>query len=169
MGHMKQIVQACHPIDREEEIELWRNIKPVKFGNRLAWPVAGGASVLAQYQVPEDAAYLLILKTECYVFTDQALAANRLFQAPPGGSAQWTINTGAGPQGITGLVPLHLLAEASEFLMVKSGVLASLIGTLDARPELGMLIRTLVYAYHVNAVIADRIGSGEALTVGTNT
>jgi hypothetical protein len=168
-GHIRQIVQACHPESREEAIELWHNIRPIKFGNRLAWPVAGGSSILAQYQVPEDAAYLLILKTECYVFQDQTTAANRLFQAPPGATAQWTINTGAGPQGITGLVPIHLLAEASEFLMVKAGVLATLIGVLSARPDLGLFIRTIVYAYHVNAIIADRIGTDEALVVGLDT
>lgn len=167
-GHMRQIVQSCFPATREEAVDLWHNIRPIKFGQNLAWPVAGGASVLARYQVPEDAAYLLILKTECYVFTDQTTAANRLFQAPPMDTAQWVSGVGATATGITGLVPLHLLAEASEFLLIKSGALVSLIAQLSARPDLGLLIRTLVYAYHINAVIADRVGSGECLVFGSD-
>lgn len=163
-AHMRQIVQACFPESQQEAIELWHNIRPVKFGQRTTW--AAGAFTLATYQIPEDAAYLLILKVECYTFTSVAAAPGfRNFEPPPDGSAQWISNAAAGPTSVTGFVPIHLLAEASEFLMIKAGLSITLTGTLNAPPDANLRnIRTLVYAYHISAIIADRLGSGECLT-----
>jgi hypothetical protein len=161
---MRQIVQACFPESPKEAIELWHNIKPVKFGQRTTW--AAGVVTLATYQIPEDAAYLLILKTECYTFTNVAAAPGfRNFEPPPNGSAQWVTNVGAGDFPLTNFSPIHLLAEASEFLFAKAGNSVTLQGTLDATPDANLRsIRTLVYSYQISAIIADRLGSGEVLT-----
>lgn len=174
-GHKRQIVQACHPVDRDEAIDLWHNITPVKFGDRLTWANAPGTfQTLASYTVPEDGAYLLILKTECYTFTDVAAAPGfRNFEPSPTGSARWSTS----PAGLTTVVtpitqtvPIHLLTEASEFLMVKAGLTAFLEANLSAPPDANTrFIRTIVYSYLVSAIIADRIGSSECLTLGANT
>src|SRR5207245_2249350 len=119
---------------------------PVKFGQRAIWPAVGGATTLATYQIPEDAAYLVILKTECYAFTNVSTEPGfRNFEPPPTGNAQWVINTTAGFLAITGLLPIHLLVEASEFLLIKAGLLINLQGTLDTSPHGNNgLIRTTV-------------------------
>jgi hypothetical protein len=171
--HMKAIVQACFPESMAEARRLWHDIKPVKFGNRFQWPAAGGFNqVLADYQIPEDGEYLLILKTECYVFTDTAAAPGfRNFEPPPsGGGAAWFINTGSGPSAITGQIPIHIITDSSEFLIVKSGLRITLEATLNSTPDANVrFICTTVYAYHISALIADQVGSGEAFMIGANT
>lgn len=164
--HMRQIVDACHPENIEEAKRLWHDIKPVKFGNRALWSF--GAISLANYQIPEDAGYLLILKTKCYVFTPiDTDPSFRQKEPPPEGTAQWIVNATSAPEAIAPLVPIHLLAEVSEMLFVKAGNLITLRGILPVPPNANnRYIRTVVYAYHISALIADQIGSGEALTVG---
>lgn len=170
-GHMRQIVQACFPESQAEAIELWRNIAPVRFGQRLIWVNgAGSFQTLASYQIPEDASYLAILKTECYVFTETATAPGfRNFEPPPNATARWSKDAGAGAEPFTQTVPIHLLAEASEFLVVKSGLTVQLEALLGAPPDGNTrFIRTTVYAYNINAVIADRIGADQTLIVGAD-
>lgn len=169
-AHMRQIVQACFPETQQEAIELWHNIKPVKFGNEHVW-TGGDTETLAEYTIPEDSAYLLILKTECYILTNVATAPGfRNFEPPAGTLAQWIANAGSNAFPLTNAVPVQLLLEASEFLMAKAGTTLTLQAFLPAPPDSNQrLIRTTVYAYHISAVIADRLGSGEALTVGTLT
>jgi len=172
---MRQLVQACFPETRDEAAELWRNIKPIRFGNRLQWGATVGFETLASYQIPEDATYLVVLKTECYVFTETATAPGfRNFEPPPGGSstARWVSSDpgGAAPSPMTETVPIHLLVEASEFLIFKPGVAAVLQGNLNDPPDANTrFIRTTVYAYQVNAEIANRIGGGETGIQGGNT
>lgn len=168
--HIRQIVDACHPKTIEEAERLWHDIKPVKFGDRLTWINLATPQILAFYQIPEDAAYLVIMRVECYSFTNTLAAAGfREFEPPPGGTAFWRINTGAGPQDITGRVPIHLLTDVDELTIVRGGLTITLDAILDAPPDANRFIRTLVYAYHVSALIADQIGSGETLTFGRNT
>ncbi len=168
---MKQIVQACFPVDNDEAIRLWHDIKPIKFGDRLTWLASAPDRVLALYQVPENATSLLILKVECYTFTNDVVAPGfRNFEPAPNGTARWLINVGAGADPLTALVPIHLLTEASEFLIVKGGAIVSLEATLGAPPDANTrFIRTIVYGYHISAQIADRIGSGEVIVFGRDT
>lgn len=171
LEHMKRLVDACYPKDEKDAAQLWDEIKPIKFGDRHLWVTSASNQILASYTVPEDAAYLVILRTECYTTTFIAAAPGfGQFSPPPGGTVQWLANTGAGTTPITGQVPIHLLADVDEFIMVKSGLLISLEGVLDAIPDANArFIRTTVYAYHLGANIADRIGSGEATAFGQNT
>lgn len=171
LDHIQKIVGACHPESREEAIRLWHDIKPLKFGDRLTWVNSVNRQILALYQVPENASYLVILRTECYTYTEIAIAPSfRSFEPPPAGNLQWFVNTGAGPEPITGLVPTHILADVEELLIVKDGITVSLEGVLAAPPDANArFVRTTVYAYHVTAEIADRIGSAEVLPFGRNT
>lgn len=171
LEHMKRLVDACYPTSPQDAAELWDEIKPVKFGDRHQWITSASNQILASYTVPEDAAYLAILRTECYVTTFVAVAPGfGQFSPSPGGTVQWLVNTGAGTTPITGRVPIHLLTDVDEFIIVKSGLVASLEGVLDAVPDANArFIRTTVYAYHLGAKISDRIGSGEALAFGNNT
>lgn len=172
LGHMRQLVQACHPASHEEAVELWHRITPVKFGLRLLWVNgAGNFQTLASYRVPEDTGFLVILKTECYTFTDTAAAPGfRAFEPPPTGTARWVVDPGIGqPQPITETVPIHLLVDCSELLIVKAGLSANLQILIGAPPDANnRFIRSTVYAYQVDADIADRIGTAEVLTIGAD-
>jgi|SRR5215813_2980517 len=174
-GHLRQIVNACHPQTREEAVQLWHSITPVRFGDRHQWANSPGSfQQLAAYAVPDDAAFLLVLKTECYTFTDTATAPGfRAFEPSPTGVAQWTTSqdqslTTSTP--ITESVPIHLITEANgEFLMVKGGLTLFLAATLSAPPDANVrFIRTTVYGYLINAIISDRLGTGETLITGAN-
>src|SRR5215510_1055810 len=89
LEHKKRIVDACYPASLEEAAELWHDIKPVKFGQAVAW-TSPAAIVLAEYQIPEDSAYMLILRVECYVTTFVAAAPGfGQFSPPPTGNAFW--------------------------------------------------------------------------------
>jgi len=171
---MRQLVQACFPESQQEAIDLWHNITPVRFGDRHQWDAAGGFNiVLASYQIPEDAAYLAILKTECFVYPNASTVPGfRNFSPPPtGGGAQWFYNTAAGQRiPLGGQAAIHVVTNSSEFLIAKGGNLVSLLVTLDSAPTADVwFICTTVYAYHVSAIIADRIGTGESLVTGGNT
>lgn len=173
-AHMRQLVQACFPESQQEAIELWHNITPVRFGDRHQWEAAGATfTSLASYQIPEDAAYLAILKTECFVYVNGSTAPGfRNFSPPPtGGGAQWFYNTATGQRiPLGGQGPLHVVTNSSEFLIAKGGNLVALIATLDSAPTADVwFICTTVYAYHISAIIADRIGTGEAFQAGINT
>src|SRR5262245_13477113 len=171
-AHMRQLVQACFPESQKEAIELWHNITPVRFGDRHLWGAGGFNIVLASYQIPEDAAYLAILKTECFVFTDTAAAPGfRNFEPPPTGSgAQWFYNAGANRLPLGGQAAIHVVTNSSDLLIAKGGNLVALLATLDSSPDANnRFICVTVYAYHISAIIADRIGTGEAFVTGGNT
>lgn len=162
---MKKIVESCYPSSKDEAVKLWHDIKPVKFGNRIGW-VAGDFS-LADYVVPEDAAYMLILRVECYVFTEIAAApAFGQFSPPPFGSARWLysdVTLGTVAYNLTPVIPIHLLLDVDEFLFAKGDHSLSLLASLSAPPDANArFIRTLVYAYLVGASIADKLGGGES-------
>jgi len=175
--HRQRIVAACHPESREEAIELWHDIKSVKFGlsvELLAVPPPNGAYTLASYQIPEDASYMVIVRTEVYTFTFVPAAPDfGEHGPPPPGFALWRytdIVTAFGNQyAITPRVAIHLLADAEEFLFAKGGNRVALTTeSVPANPDANArFVRTLVYAYLIGPRVADRIGSGECTYFGT--
>jgi hypothetical protein len=195
LEHMKRIVDACYPSWSEEAQELWRqqkrepsememraawleesrqlwhDIKPVKFGNSVLW--AAGTLSFATYQTPEDAAYMLILRTECYTTTFIAAAPGFGQFSPPPNDTQvrWEytdLASGNDQYAITPTVPVHILCDSDEMLFAKGDHLVELIATVSAPPDgNNRFIRTLVYGYLVGSKIAGRIGGGESLYFGT--
>ena len=86
--HMKELVNACYPRSLEEAAALWHDIKPVRFGDEV--PILPGITTLATYTIPEDAAYLIILRTECYsTGLIPGTASFGRLEAPPQGDAWW--------------------------------------------------------------------------------
>jgi hypothetical protein len=165
LEHLNRIVDACYPESKEEAIELWHDIRPVKFGNRITW--VEGLVQLADYQIPEDAAYMLILRVECYVTTFVAAAPGfGMFSPPPPNNAYWQytdVSTTDPTYRLTNVVPLHILADVDEFLFATGGHEVSLLTTLLAPPDgNSRIINTLVYAYMVGALVAGRLGSDES-------
>lgn len=169
LQHIKKIVDACYPETLEEARQLWHDVKPVKFGNSVLWEDSTTLS-LATYQIPEDAAYLLILRTECYVTTfDEAAAGFGLFSPPPSGSASWQytdLAVGNIQYRITPSLPMHILCDAEEMLFAKGDHLLELIINTTAPDATERFIRTLVYGYLVGSKIAGRLGSDESTYFG---
>jgi len=165
LNHKKRIVDACYPSSQWEALALWHDITPVKFGEVTDW----GATtvVLAQYQIPEDAAYMLILRTECYATTFVAAAPGfGQFSPPPNNFSYWQytdVSTATNSYRITNRVPLHLLGDTDEFLFAKGDHNLSLIAELTGAPDgNARVIVTTVYAYLVGALVAGRIGDSES-------
>jgi len=162
--HMKRIVDACYPKTNDEAIELWHDIKPVKFGTTIGWTAATVS--LAEYQIPENSAYLLVLRVECYSYTQVAAAPGfGIFSPPPLGVAFWQyadVTLANVSYNLTPVTPIHVLCDSDEFLLAKGDHFLSLTATLSAPPDANeRFIRTLVYGYLIGALVADKIGSGE--------
>jgi hypothetical protein len=166
LEHKKRIVDACYPESLQEAIKLWNDIKPVKFGNSITW--AEGTDELANYQIPEEASYMLILRVECYTTTVVAAAPGfGMFSPPPLGTvAYWQytdISLTDPTYRLTSQLPIHLLADVDEFLIAKGGHEVSLVATLPAPPDGNpRSIETTVYAYLLSGDIADKLGSSES-------
>src|SRR6266508_3526917 len=167
LEHKRRIVDACYPSSQQEALELWNDIKPVKFGSAITW--VAGTVTLAEYVIPEDAAYMLVLRVECYVSTFIAAAPGfGQFSPPPGPGAtafwQYTdISTATNSYRVTNRVPIFILCDTDEFLIGKGDHRLSLIAQLDAAPDANTrIIRTLVYGYLVGALIAGKLGSGHS-------
>lgn len=193
LQHIKRIVDACYPLWSEETIalwrergrepserelkeawtkeaqELWHDIKPVKFGQSQTWITSGGLP-LATYQIPEDAAYMIILRTECYVTTfDETAVGFGQFSPPPSGTASWQytdLGVGSNQYRITPQVPVHILCDSEEMLFAKGDHLLELLLVTTAPDAVVRFIRTLVYGYLVGAKVAGRIGGGESVYFG---
>lgn len=169
LAHIKRIVELCNPASPEEAIELQHDIKPVKFGQSQQW-ITSGSLPLATYQVPEDAAYMLILRTECYVTTfDNAAQGFQNFSPPPSGEASWQytdLGAGVDDYRITPELPMHILCDSDEMLFAKGDHLVELIIGTTAPDAVVRFIRTLVYGYLVGAKIAGRLGGNESVYFG---
>jgi len=166
LEHLKQLIEACNPANRAEWERLWADIKPVKFGNTIDWTTAQ-EYVLASYQVPDEAAYNVVLRVECYtVATAIAATDYGMFEPPPPGTAFWRyvpFGTGATYNLTDTNAPVQRLLDADELLLFKGGYNANLIGNFAANPSADTReVRTLVYGYNVGALIADKIGRAEA-------
>jgi hypothetical protein len=171
LDHKDKIVKACYPANYEEAMELWHDIKPVKFGNVTQWLEIAGNNELASYQIPQDASYLLILRVECYVTTfDPAAPAFGQFSPPPNSASTFwafTDASAATPEILTPSVPIHLLCDVDEFLLLKGDHRATLLTNLPAPPDgNARFIRTTVYGYLCGALVAGKIGDSESTYFG---
>ena len=169
LQHMRRIVDACYPTSNDEAIELWHDIKPVKFGESQTW-VTSGFLPLATYSIPEDSAYMIILRTECYTTTfDETAPGFGQFSPPPSGTASWQftdITSGNSQYRITPSLPMHLLCDSDEMVFAKGDHLLQLIISTTPPDAVTRLIRTLVYGYLCGAKISGKLGSGESTYFG---
>jgi hypothetical protein len=164
--HMRQIVKACRPATREEWIELWSDIQPVKFGATVNW-LAAAQYTLALYQVPRER-FNIVLRVECYTVNLTSGAADYgSYEPPPPGTAFWEYV----PYG-TGTVyvrtdensPVQLLLDCDEYIIAQGGYNTALIGDFAVSPDgATRAVRTLCYSYNVGPRIVDLIGAGEML------
>jgi hypothetical protein len=165
LEHMRQLVESCYPADRTERIALWSDVKPVKYGTTVQW-LASGEYTLAIYQVPDEAAYHVVLRVECYtVDLTSGSTDYGLFEPPPPGQAFWRyvpFGSGATYNETDTNAPVQRLLDADEMLFFKGGYNLSLIGNFAVSPDGNTReVRTLVYGYNVGAAIADLLGRGE--------
>lgn len=168
LQHKIRIVESCFPQTQMEANELWHDIKPVKFTRSFTYPSIAPLTnvVLAAYQIPEDAAYMLILRVECYVtsFSPTSPAFGR-FMPPPQGIARWTytdIDPTTPEYKIAPTLSINSYADTDEFLFAKGDHRIALTADLNAVTDSSLVIRTLVYAYLLGALVADRIGASES-------
>ena len=168
LEHMQKIVDSCYPSSLEEAAALFHEIKPIKFGNAQPY---GTDIELAAYQIPENSAYLLILRTECYMTTFTAAAPGfGQFSPPPSGTAQWQytdISPTTPEYRLSPIQPIHIFADTDEFLFAKGDHRIALFAQLAAAPDANpRIIRTTVYGYLVGGLIADRLGATESTYFG---
>jgi hypothetical protein len=172
LEHKKRIVDACYPVNDGEALELWHDIKPVKFGNFLQWLDVVGFSELASFQIPQDSSYLLILRVECYVTTfDAAAPGFAIFAPPPNSDAFWAYTDASAtvPDRVTPTVPIHILGDSDEMLFAPGDKRITLLSDLPAPPDgNARFIRTLVYGYLIGSIVAGRIGDSESTYWGSN-
>lgn len=172
LEHKRRIVEACYPNSQREGMELWHDIKPVKFGNFTQWLDLAGTNELASYQIPQDASYLLILRVECYTTTFIAAAPGfAMFSPPPNATAFWayTESSATTPEIQTPTTPIHILCDSDEFLFAKGDHRMTLLSDFPAPPDANArFIRTLVYGYLVGALVAGKIGDSESTYFGEN-
>lgn len=167
LEHMKQLVKACQPANREEWESFWSQINPVKFGNDINW-TAGTTYTLADYQIPRES-FLVVLRVECYTANYTSGAADfGMFEPPPPGNAYWQyLPYGSGsvsyPQSDQ-TANSFLALDADEFLIFTGGLNIALIGNFSASPDgQTRAVRTLVYGYTCGAQVIERIGAGQAI------
>lgn len=140
-------------------------IMPVTFGFKINWSSAT-TYVLASYQVPDNM-YLVVLRVECYVVSLTSGAADYgYFQPPPPGKAYWITASDAGTsqqEVFTNTdAPSHLLLDCDQFFIFPDKRNANLLGNFDATPDgVNRSIRTKVYGYLVDSVVADKLGADD--------
>ena len=171
---LNELVRACYPKDQQEALDLWHDIKPQRFGSFLNW-AAAQEYVLAGYTIPDDAAYLVVTRVDCYVTTNVATAAGFGLYAPvPPGAPDFTMRWVSAPSvppstadlNATGQEYTHILADVDEFLFFKGGNEISLRADFAANPTADVRqVRTLVYAYLLGPRVGDKLGSGEVLSL----
>lgn len=174
LAHMNRIVEACYPCSRDEAIRLWHDIQPVKFGNSILWQMTTNTvpAIFANYAVPSDSPYLLILRTECITTTFDSTAVGFGQHAPPPPALAAWVNTDlkiftGDFYRVTPTIPIHLLCDAEEFIFTKGGDIAALVAALAAPPDQAVrYIRTTVYAYLIGALVADKLGTNESTYFG---
>jgi hypothetical protein len=150
-----------HP-DREGWLRLWNQISPVKFGNTVLWNAAGNYT-LADYQIPRDGAYLVVLRVETYTINWTSAAQDfGVNEPPPPGKAFWRYipyGTGVSYDLTDTNAQSHLLCDVDDFKIFKSGYTVALIGNFNVSPDAQTRnVRTTVYAYNVGSQIVERIG-----------
>ena len=169
LEHMKQLVKACNPQTREEWQELWSQIKPVKFGNKVNW-LDADQYTLADYQIPLNA-YLVVLRVETYTVNQTSGATDYgMYEPPPMNYAFWQYTpygTGTVSYPLTDSTARSQLAlDSDEFLIFSGGdgMNLNLIGDFVASPDGDTRqVRTLVYGYDCGPQVVERIGAGQAI------
>lgn len=175
---LNELVRACYPKDQQEALELWHDIKPVRFGSELAWTIATDYQ-LAFYAIPDDAAYLVVTRVDAYVATPTVTAAGYGLKAPLAAVvgtpvARWVAASNlpavpiANQFNVTGVEELHKLVDTDEFLFFKGGQQIALQANLPVNPTADTrFLVTTVYAYLLGPDVADKLGSGESLIQAT--
>jgi hypothetical protein len=165
------LVRACYPKDQAEALELWHAIKPVRFYNDTDWTVSQ-EYLLAQYSIPDDAAYLVVTRVETWILTNIAAAPGYGLRIPPPPeltfNTRWTASQDAtlitNDFNATGSELPTALLNVDEFLFFKSGNVIQLIAEFPANPDANAkTIQTVVYAYLIGTKVADKIGPGEII------
>lgn len=174
---LNQLVAASYPRSQDEALELWHDIKPVRFGGELSWTVAI-EYFLVDYVIPDDAGYLVVTRVDAYITTPTVTAAGYGLKVPitspsPNTVIRWvaapTLPAVVGDEfNVTGLEELNRLADVDEFLFFKGGQEIALIADLPANPTAdARFLVTTVYAYLLGPKVADKLGSGESLIHAT--
>lgn len=167
---LNEIVRACYPKDQEEALELWHDIKPVRFYLDIDWTIAQ-EYVLARFTIPDDASYFVVTKVRTWIVTNVATAAGfGQFNAPPPATlfrARWRATQETAPNNdfnVTGSELPTALLNVDEFLFFKGGNIIFLLADLPANPTAdARVIQTVVYGYILGTKVADKIGSGEII------
>ena len=166
LEHKRRIVDACFPASEAEALELWHDIKPIKFGNVTQWLAVLGTNELASYQIPQDSSYLVILRVECYTTTFVAAAPGfAIFGPPPNATAFWAFTEASAttPEILTPTLPIHIFCDSDEFLFAKGDHRITLLSDLPAPPDANArFIRTLIYGYLVGSLVSGKIGDSES-------
>lgn len=171
---LNELVRACYPQSQEEALELWHDIRPKRFSGRATWTIAQEYS-LAGFAIPDDAAYLVVTRVDCYVTTIVATAAGFGLKAPPPTTGtfntRWTAEPnigGAFPPAaqfnVTGETRPFSMVDVDELLFFRSGEFIQLVADLPANPTAdARFLHTVVYSYLLGPKVADKLGSGEVL------
>lgn len=174
---LNQLVAACYPKSQEEALDLWHNIKPVRFGDRVEWTDALEYT-LAFYDIPDDNPYLVVLRVNHYIGTTVPAAAGFGLKGPPVFeidlfSTRW-VSAPTLPAAITadfnvtGGNSAFQLLDTDEMLFFKGGSEIALLCNLPANPTADeRFLFTLVYGYLLGPTVADKLGSGETLILTT--
>lgn len=154
--------------DHDLWTRLWADIRPVKYGNTLTWNSAALYS-LARYAVPLDYSHI-VMRVDCYAVDWAAGATNQGVRlCPPPGMAYWQLEQiGQAAQLLTDeFMPIQIMLEQEEFLIMRGGYEAVLIGNFTAPPNSDKTVRTFVMGYNVGSEITERIGSNQASAIIT--
>ncbi len=183
LEHMKQLVYAAAPHlaahhhadgrqhdscpDCNEFHSLWNQIKPIKYGNTVQWNAAANYT-LADYQIPRDAAYHVVLRIECY--TVSLISGDGdygMSEPPPPGKAFWEyIPYGTGTTYVLtdANAQSHIMLDVDDFKIFKQGYTVALIGAFLVSPTATVRnVRTVVYGYDVGSQIVERIGGNTVI------
>ena len=164
--HLRQLIKLANPCDHEEYRRFYAEITPVKFGTTVSWSDAGLYG-LARYQIPREASFCAVLRVECYTVNETEGAADfGAIEPPPPGSAYWQYvvpGTSTVIQEITFTsAPVQRLLDADDYLFLKGGNEAVLIGDFVASPDGDIReVRTLVYAYNIGPTLGGVLGRSE--------
>lgn len=149
--------------------KLWADIRPIKYGNTVTWNSSANYS-LARYAIPYDYSHL-VMRVECYAVDWAAGATNQGVRlCPPPGQAFWRLEQVGSQvaQVVTDeSMPIQVMLEQEEFLIMRGGFEAVLIGTFTAPPDDDKTVRTFVQGYNIGSEITERIGSNQASAIIT--
>lgn len=161
------------PKTEDEGYELWRrlwaDIRPIKYGNTVTWDSSANFN-LARYAIPYDYSHL-VMRVDCYAVDWAAGATNQGVRlCPPPGFAFWQLEQVGSQvaQVVTDeSMPIQMMLEQEEFLIMRGGFEAVLIGTFTAPPDDDKTVRTFVMGYNIGSEITERIGSNQASAIIT--